>query len=38
MKRLLRLIVLLILRTLITELSLNNTCLPKVKLKLKFRG
>ena len=66
MKRLLRVIVLLILRTLITELSLkfwvlkgtvgfdfkdlvlprpnildpapSNTCLPEVKLKLKFRG
>ncbi|PPS12365.1 hypothetical protein GOBAR_AA08284 [Gossypium barbadense] len=66
MKRLLRLIVLLILRTLVIELSLkfwvlksmvgfdfkdlvlprpnildsapNNTCLPRVKLKLKFRA
>ncbi|KHG07125.1 hypothetical protein F383_33449 [Gossypium arboreum] len=38
MKRLLQLIILLILRTMITELLLNNTCLPRVKLKLKFRG
>ncbi|KHG11550.1 hypothetical protein F383_09685 [Gossypium arboreum] len=38
MKQLLRLIVLLILKTLITELLLNNTCLSEVKLKLTFRG